>query len=120
MIKNPVGDLHDCVKVLDLEGRVISINDAGCRLLDIDDPKSLIGQSWIELWAGADLHVAKAAVIRAARGEAVTFEAFGYTMKARGRFWESAVTPIMGPDGKPQQLRVVSRDITARRGLTQA
>ena len=119
MNMNRVDSLNDCVKVLDLDGRVISINDAGCRILEIDDPKKLIGQSWIELWAGADLHIAKAAVIRAGRGEAVTFEAFGYTMKARGRFWESEVTPIMGPDGKPQRLRVVSRDITDRRPPTQ-
>jgi PAS domain-containing protein len=45
----------------------------------------------------------------------VTFEAFGFTMKNRGRYWENEVTPLMGADGKPRQLRVVSRDITDRR-----
>jgi len=111
----PADDSHDCVKVLDLEGHLVSINESGCRILELDDPQSLVGKSWIELWAGADFHVARAAITRAARGETVTFQAFGYTMKHRGRYWESEITPLMGADGKPRQLRVVTRDITDRR-----
>ena len=109
------GDSQDCVKILDLEGRVVSINAAGCRILEIDDASSIIGRSWIELWAGADLHVAKAAIIRAARGETVTFEAFGYTFRNRGRFWQNRVTPVFDPDGKVRELVVVSRDVTELR-----
>jgi PAS domain S-box-containing protein len=110
-------DSQDCVKVLDPEARVISINAAGCRILEIDDASRLIGQSWIELWAGADLHIAKAAIIRAARGETVTFVAFGYTFRNRGRLWQNHVTPLFGPDGKLREFVIVSRDITDPRSL---
>jgi len=103
---------EECVKVLDLEGRLISISEAGCRLLDIDHPDSVIGRSWIELWSGADLLNARAAVKAASRGETVVFEGYGHTMKGRGRHWRTRISPINGPDGIPKQLLAVSRDVT--------
>jgi len=103
---------EECVKVLDLEGRLISISEAGCRLLDIDHPDSVIGRSWIELWSGADLLNARAAVKAASRCETVVFEGYGHTMKGRGRHWRTRISPINGPDGIPKQLLAVSRDVT--------
>jgi PAS domain S-box-containing protein len=103
---------EECVKVLDLEGRLISISESGCQLLEVDHPDMVIGRSWIELWAGADLLEATAAVKAASRGETVIFEGFGHTMKGRGRYWRTRLSPINGPDGMPRQLLAVSRDIT--------
>src|SRR6476659_3371125 len=103
---------EECVKVLDLDGRLVSISEAGCRLLEVDHPDLVIGRSWIELWAGADLLNATAAVKAASRGETVVFEGFGHTMKGRGRHWRTRLSPINGPDGSPRQLLAVSRDVT--------
>ncbi len=107
---------EECVKVLDLEGHLVSISEAGCRLLEIDDPDSVIGRSWIDLWSGPDLLEAKAAVKAASRGETVVFEGFGHTMKGRGRHWRTRLSPINGSDGAPWQLLVVSRDVTEEKG----
>ncbi|HSW83283.1 MAG TPA: PAS domain-containing protein [Usitatibacter sp.] len=107
---------EECVKVLDLEGHLVSISEAGCRLLEIDDPDSVIGRSWIDLWSGPDLLKAKAAVKAASRGETVVFEGFGHTMKGRGRHWRTRLSPINGSDGAPRQLLVVSRDVTEEKG----
>jgi PAS domain S-box-containing protein len=107
-----MSELGECVKVLDLEGRLLSISPEGCRLLEVEHPDLVIGRSWIELWAGADLHEAKAAVKAASRGETIVFEGYGHTMKGRGRHWRTRISPINGPDGKPQQLLAVSRDIS--------
>ena len=107
-----MSERDECVKVLDLEGRLISISEAGCRLLDVDHPDSVIGRSWIDLWSGADLLGARSAVKAATRGETVVFEGYGHTMKGRGRFWRTRLSPINGPDGQPKQVLAVSRDIT--------
>jgi PAS domain S-box-containing protein len=107
---------EECVKVLDLEGHLVSISEAGCRLLEIDDPDSVIGRSWIDLWSGPDLLGAKAAVKAASRGETVVFDGFGHTMKGRGRHWRTRLSPIKGSDGAPLQLLVVSRDVTEEKG----
>ena len=107
-----MSEREECVKVLDLEGRLVSISEAGCRLLEIDHPDLVMGRSWIDLWSGADLLNARAAVKAASRGETVVFEGYGHTMKGRGRQWRTRVSPINGPDGVPKQLLAVSRDIT--------
>jgi PAS domain S-box-containing protein len=107
---------EECVKVLDLEGHLVSISEAGCRLLEIDDPDSVIGRSWIDLWSGPDLLGAQAAVKAASRGETVVFDGFGHTMKGRGRHWRTRLSPINGSDGAPLQLLVVSRDVTEEKG----
>jgi PAS domain S-box-containing protein len=103
----------DCIKVLDLDGRLVSINRRGCVLLEIDEPQDFIGRSWIELW-GVDAHVARAAVARAASGEQARFEAFGATVKGTPRWWETALSPVAGADGRPERLLAVSRDVTER------
>jgi PAS domain S-box-containing protein len=107
-----MSERDECVKVLDLDGRLISISEAGCRLLDADHPDSVIGHSWIELWAGADLLNARAAVKAASRGETVVFEGYGHTLKGRRRYWRTRLSPINGPDGQPKQVLAVSRDIS--------
>lgn len=40
----------DCVKVLDAEGRLLTINASGMRLLELDDFAPLRGEAWEMLW----------------------------------------------------------------------
>src|SRR6266404_3181201 len=51
----------DCIKVLDLDGRLISMNTGGMKVLEICDLKPLVGSSWIEFWKGADREAAQVA-----------------------------------------------------------
>lgn len=104
----------ECVKVLDLEGRLVSINPRGCEMLEIDDPDRFIGVSWIELWGGMDAKTARACVARAARGEEARFEGFATTLRGTPRWWSTTIFPLTDADGKPRQLVAVSQDITLR------
>ncbi|HJU27067.1 MAG TPA: PAS domain S-box protein, partial [Rhodanobacteraceae bacterium] len=105
----------DCVKVLDLQGRVISMNTQGRRLLEIDPGEPLEGRHWREL-LGTDCRAAvDGAVAEAAAGRAHSFEAFSPTTKGMPRWWECSVGPIVGADGQPERLLVISRDVTARK-----
>src|SRR6266852_4898354 len=56
----------DCIKVLDLDGRLLSMNAGGMKVLEICDLKPFVGASWIDFWQGADREAAGAAV-KAAR-----------------------------------------------------
>ena len=38
----------DCIKVLDLDGRLLSINAGGMKALEICDPTPIIGSFWID------------------------------------------------------------------------
>src|SRR5882757_7640909 len=60
----------DCIKVLDLDGRLLSMNAGGMKVLEICDLKPLVGALWIEFWKDADRDAAEAA-IKTARGGGV-------------------------------------------------
>jgi PAS domain S-box-containing protein len=110
----PFDNATDCVKFLDLEGRLVSINPRGCAMLEIEDPTAYLGRSWIELWGGVDAHAARACVSRAARGEVARFEGFATTLRGTPRWWSTVISPVVGGDGRPEKLLAVSRDITER------
>jgi len=106
---------HDCLKVLSLDGRILSMNETGRRLLEVGDFESIRGREWASLWPEGAREAARAAVARAAAGESVRFEGSAPTFAGTPKEWESVLTPILGPDGAPGRIRCVSRDITARK-----
>jgi len=105
---------HDCIKVLDLEGRLVSINEGGRRLLEIDDVARFVGRPWVSLWEGGDMQRAAVAVERARGGEVARFEGYGPTAKGAGRWWETVIAPMNDDEGKPERIIAVSRDVTRR------
>lgn len=108
---------HDCLKVLSLDGRILSMNETGCRLLDLGDFESIRGREWAALWPEDAREAVRAAVARAAAGESVRFEGSSPTLAGTPKDWESVLTPILGPDGEPSGVRCVSRDVTARKRI---
>ena len=40
----------DCIAIVGPAGVILSINEAGCRLLEIDDPAKIVGKAWADLW----------------------------------------------------------------------
>ncbi|HEY7520331.1 MAG TPA: PAS domain-containing protein [Methylomirabilota bacterium] len=113
-LERVIASSHDCIKVLDLEGRLISMSPGGRRLLEIEDLTPFIGRPWLDLWTGGDYRRAADAIERARRGEAVRFEGFGVTPAGTPRWWETSLAPINGPDGRPERLLAVSRDVSDR------
>jgi PAS domain-containing protein len=59
---------RDCIKVLDLDGHLLSINDGGMQALEICDFASFANSNWIDFWEGEDREAAVAAVKAAATG----------------------------------------------------
>ena len=103
----------DCIKVLDLEGRLISMNAGGMKLLEICDMEPFIGSSWIEFWIGADREAAKAAVKTACEGGIGRFTGLFKTAATRKSMWfDVIVSAINDPSGKPEKLLAASRDVT--------
>ena len=104
----------DCIKVLDLDGNLLSMV-SGMELLGITDLAPLLGKPWIELWEGADDRAAAdAAVATAAAGAEGHFGGFFRTLRGEDKWWDVVVTPILGTDGQPSRLLAVSRDVTQR------
>ncbi|EDY16461.1 transcriptional regulator, NifA subfamily, Fis Family [Chthoniobacter flavus Ellin428] len=103
----------DCIKVLDLEGRLLSMNAGGMKLLEICDLQSFIGASWIDFWQGADREAAEAAVSKAREGSVGKFVGYFPTRQSRTPKWfDVVVSPIADESGKPERLLASSRDVT--------
>src|ERR1043166_5329481 len=86
----------DCIKVLDLEGRLLSMNAGGMKVLEICDLTPFIGSLWIDFWRGADREAAQVAVKTARDGAIGRFVGFFPNTQSRTPMWfDVAVSPIL-------------------------
>ena len=104
---------RDCIKVLDLQGHLLSINAHGMTALEICDFGPLLGSPWVEFWDGKDRERAKAALEQARQGQVGRFTGYFPTMQMNTpKWWDVSVTAILDKDGQPEKLLAVSRDVT--------
>lgn len=107
---------QDCIKLLDLEGRLLWMNEGGMQALEICDLGPFVNTSWIEFWEGDHRKSAQAAVQTARNGGTGRFTGyFATTTSKQPRWWDVVVSPIRNADGKPERLLAVSRDVTEHR-----
>ena len=104
----------DCIKVLDLDGNLLSMQ-SGQALLGIDDIQPLLNTSWLAFWEGEHRLAAQAALALAAAGQSDRFVGFFRTFRGEPKWWDVAVSPILDALGQPEYLLAVSRDITERK-----
>ena len=105
---------RDCIKVVDLAGRLIYMNDYGQSLMEIDDFSTVARSQWLEFWQDSDREAARTAFSIALVGGVEKFDGYCVTHKGTPKWWEVIVTPILAADGQVSQILSVSRDITDR------
>jgi signal transduction histidine kinase len=112
LLKNVYSSSTDCIKVLDLDGRLVSMNENGLRIAEIDDVNAFIGMHYIDIWTDAKEDAVKA--FNDARSGAIgRFAGWLPTLKTKTpKWWDVVITPIPDIFGVPEQLLVVARDIT--------
>lgn len=102
----------DCIKVLDLNGKLTFMSEGGQRVMEISDFNEVAGCPWPDFWQDDGNGEAKNAVEAAKRGETRSFIGKADTYRGTPKWWHVAVSPIPGPDGRPDRILSVSRDIT--------
>ena len=110
----------DCVKVLDLDGRLLTINGPGLCAMEIDDFTPLCGQEWMTLWPAETRPNIEQGLARVRGGDSYSFQAFCPTAKGTPRWWDVAVSPVRDGDGRVVRLLSVSRDMTERKRAEEA
>ena len=110
----------DCIKILDREGRLLSLNASGQRHLEIDDLEPLIGTLWIDFWHGTDRDAAEQALNGALGGETSRFQGYFLSGKGRPMWWSVVVSPILGPDGSVEKILAFSHDVSDLRAMSSA
>jgi PAS domain S-box-containing protein len=107
----------DCVKILDMNGRLMGMNTQGMCLMEIADFGPFVGREWAELWPEAIQTELQRALETARQGGVGAFQGLCPTAKGTPKWWDVVISPALGADGKPDRLISVSRDITERRRL---
>jgi formate hydrogenlyase transcriptional activator len=102
----------DWINVLDLEGRLLSMNFGGMKALEICEIKPLERRPWVEFWHGQDEEAACTAVAVARKGDIGRFTGHCATSSGESKWWDVVVSPISGANGRTERILVVARDVT--------
>lgn len=113
LLKSLLASSGDCIKILDLDGNLVFMTEGGMRIMEVTDFGAIKGCPWPDFWHDQGNIDAKAAVAAARDGGAGHFQGYATTMAGTPKWWDVHVTPIIGPDGMPEKLLSVSRDVTA-------
>ncbi len=107
----------DCIKVLDLDGRILFMSRGEQVLLGIQDITPFLNTSWVEFWQEGDRQAAMDAIAHARAGEVCTFQGYRPTPSGEPKWWDIKISPIRGTEGQVERLLCISRDITERRQI---
>jgi PAS domain S-box-containing protein len=106
---------QDCVKLLDLQGRLQRMNRNGQCLMEIEDFCVLRDQDWASLWPAESQPRVQQAIECARAGKPDRFEAFCPTARNTPKWWDVTVTPVTDTTGQVSGMVSVSRDISAQK-----
>ncbi|MCU0569118.1 MAG: PAS domain S-box protein, partial [Oculatellaceae cyanobacterium Prado106] len=103
----------DCIKVMDLDGRLLSMNQSGICLLQIGDVNEVLGKPWQSFWQ-EEYHEAIATAIATAKaGGTGRFHGYCPTAQGTPKWWDVSVIAVLNSAGDSQSLIAISRDVTA-------
>lgn len=106
---------NDCVKILDLEGRVLFMSEGGRRVMEIDDFRQIQNCTWPDFWSGPEQRAAREAIAAGREGRSYHFQGYTGTFKGTLKYWEVELLPIGDRDGRPTHLLSIWRDNSAKR-----
>jgi two-component sensor histidine kinase len=115
VLRGVLAGCGDCIKILDLDGRLQFMSEGGKRVMEVDDFSALKGCPWPDFWAGVGNADATNAVEAARQGKVARFTGAADTARGNSRYWDVQVSPIFGDDGKPSHILSISRDVTSER-----
>jgi diguanylate cyclase (GGDEF)-like protein/PAS domain S-box-containing protein len=98
--------------LLDVEGRFVEVNDAGCALLGWSR-EELVGRDSAELIHAADPDLVRARLARLRDGTArsASYETTGLTRSGREVPLQVDITAVRDPDGRAYEFAAVARDL---------
>jgi two-component system, sensor histidine kinase PdtaS len=106
---------RDCLKIVDLDGRLEFMNAHGQSLLDIEDFAPCVGAEWCAFWPADSQAMVRDALVQARAGTASRFQAMCPTMRGASKWWDVMIVPLRDSQGTINRIMSVSRDITQQK-----
>ncbi len=101
----------DCIKVISVDGMLLTMNRAGCLALGVAE-ESGFGMPWLPLLPEGVHEAGTEAIATAREGQGARFP--GQSVHAgKTTYWDNLLTPIFDDVGEVRVILCVSRDVTA-------
>lgn len=120
LIRTLLDSSLDCIKVLAIDGRVLTINQAGLRSLEISDAKEIEQSLWQSFWPPEYSEAVNEALAQARSGSVGRFQGLCPTRNGTMKRWDIIVSSIGETSDHNQRLVCISRDITEMHALSKA
>lgn len=108
---------RECLKLLDIDGKMLRISEFGAELMNATSPDQLAGANWLGFWTGADRIASEAAWAGALAGQRTSFAGQCATTTGRPKWWDSRLIPLSGADGRVAAMLCASVDVTQQNEL---
>jgi PAS domain S-box-containing protein len=105
----------ECVKIMALDGKLLDINPAGLRMIEVGDSATLMGRPVLHFVHPEDRQLFVELHRRAAGGETGEAQFRLITQQGTQRWVESRAAPLRTADGQITSVVSVTRDITGRK-----
>jgi len=105
----------ECVKVLDLNGIVRTMNAAGLAMIEAKSSQEIVGTDACNLVAAEFRPAFSELIAKAGQGEAGRLELEAVGLQGTRRWLETHVVPLRGADGTITAVLGVTRDVTERK-----
>lgn len=107
----------DCIKVIDLEGRLTQMNRSGCLALGVSEEQAAagFGMAWLSLLPPEIRVRGRRALKRAREGHKARFDGRSDLSDGSSIHWDNILTPLVNDSGAVTAILCVSRDITLQR-----
>ena len=106
----------DCIKIIDLDGKLTHMNRSGCQALlgnaHYDGP---FGMAWLDLLPPEVRKRGQRALANASRGQSARFPGTSTLPGQKPQQWDNLLTPLMDAHGKVTSILCVSREVTLQR-----
>ena len=112
LLTNVLESNPDCVKLLDLAGRVSFMNGPGLKLMEVAGLQDISGKPWVSLWPEQERSKVTVALAEASAGRVGRFQGFCPTAKGTPKWWDVQVTLVPGSEEQPGLFLASSRDVT--------
>ncbi len=111
---------RDCIKEIDLDGRITSVNLNGLVGLGASSADQVLARPWRELWPPEAAAMVGAAMAAAAKGATREFEASCVNLAGVRQTWQAVTSPLFDEQGKVEAILAVSKNVSDRRALEAA
>lgn len=111
--RNLVKTAPVCIHEIDLDGRLISMNPAGLRMMGVEEEEQIFGLRYLDVPVDEDKERIAALMDKAREGVGSTFE-FGVRAGEQSLYFESSFQPVFDESGAVVKLMGVTKDITER------